>query len=320
MFRWYWCKQMPLLHKILSNRARAAALAVSVAVLAFVIGVAEAKAETLILGTVGKDAKAELKEFTPLAKYLQDQLTGSGMEQVEVLVLPTAGHMSEAFRQGTVHLYFESPLVAAKVGLDGGAVPMLRRWRKGVAEYWSEILVRSEAEIRSLDDLRGRVIAFDDPDSTSGYLLPRAMLLDRGLHIQLLKRPDEPVDPAKVGGVFMLSDKASILSLFGDRVAAIATDQQYMKKIEEERPGAVRSIGRSIPVPRHVVMRAAAMPQERVRRIAEVLAGMNHSEEGRRVLALFGKTDRFDHFPEGVEATFTPIRAQLRLLEADPGS
>jgi phosphonate transport system substrate-binding protein len=230
--------------------------------------------------------------------------------------MPTSAKMTDALRTGAVHLLFESPLVAAKIAQDGAALPMLRRWRKGVAEYWSEIVVPSESPVRSLEDLRGRIIAFEDPDSTSGHLLPRAVLLERGLEVELLKRWTDPVDPKKVGAVFTLSDKGSILMLFDGRVAALATDPLYVKRVEEARPGALRSIARSITVPRHVVMRSVAMSEERAKRIADVLTGMYDTEEGRRVLAQFRETDRFDAFPEGVEATFAPLKAQLQVLEA----
>jgi len=310
---------MNLFKKIQHSFKRPATLALAAALLGLLVGVEEARAETLVLGSVGKDLKAEMKEYEVLAQYLQDQLSSSGVDKVEVVVVPTAAKMSEALKAGTVHLYFESPLVAAEVSQDSGAVPMLRRWRKGVAEYWSEILVRSEADIRSLEDLRGHVIALDDPDSTSGHLLPRAMLRERGLDIEVLERPTDPFDSAKVGGIFTQSDKASLLMLLEGRVAAVGTDSQYTAKVQSERPGAVRSLARSITVPRHVVMRSASMPEERAQRIAEILTGMNQSEEGLRVLRLFGKTDRFDAFPQGVEATFAPIKAQLRLLGIESG-
>ena len=99
-------------------------------------------------------------------------------------------------------------------------------------------------------------------------------------------------------------------------MAAAATDPFYVKKIESERPGSVRSLGRSITVPRHVVLRSATMPEERAARIAEILTAMNQSDEGREVLARSGKTDRFDAFPDGIEATFAPLYDQLRFLEA----
>lgn len=275
------------------------------------------EAGTLKIGTVAKDVKEELKEFEPLAIYLEGKLAAAGFEKVEIVVLPTAARMTEAFKSGEVDLYVESPLVAARVGNDSGAVPLVRRWKKGVAEYWSEIVVLSNSAVKTPADLRGRVIAFEDPDSTSGHLLPRALLLAHGLHIEVLQHATLSPSPTNVGAVFTLSDETSILWLLAGRVDAIATDPTFVRLIAAERPGTVRSIARTISVPRHVVMRAAGMPETQAAQIAEVLIGMADSDDGRRALAKFGKTDRFDAFPAGVEATFEPIREQLRLLDAE---
>jgi phosphonate transport system substrate-binding protein len=296
---------------------RSCALAAA-ATLALAVGSANVRAETLVIGSVGKDVKTEFKHFTPLAKYLEKELSSAGIDKVEVLVVPTAARMVEAFRAGQVHLYPESPLVAAKVARDTGAVPLVRRWRKGLGEYWSEIIVNSEAPIHTLEDLRGKVIAFEDPDSTSGHLLPRAMLLERGLKIQTLKKHDDPVAPDSIGAIFTLGDRSSILSLLDGRVAAIATDPHYVTMVEKERPGAVRSIARSITVPRQVVMRAGTMPEALAQKITDVLLAMEQGEEGREVLKAFGKTDRFEAFPDRPEATFEALQGKLRLLDADP--
>jgi phosphonate transport system substrate-binding protein len=281
------------------------------------LAVASARADTLVIGTVGKDVKSEIKEFTPLADHLKEQLSKDGVDNVEVLVVSTAAKMAEAFRDGKVHLYLESPLVALKVGKQGGAVPMLRRWKKGVAEYWSEIVVKSDSPIRSMDELRGRIIAFEDPDSTSGHLLPRALLLHSGFAVENVKTPAHDFDRSKVGAVFTMGDRTSLLWLFDDRVAAIATDPHYVARIEKERPGALRSLGRSITVPRQVVMRASTMPAARAQRLADVMTRMHETPEGRQTLASFGGSDRFDAFPDGIEKTFSPIEEQLRILDAE---
>ena len=61
---------MKLLGKFQHNCRHSAALALAATMLAFVAGATAAKAETLVLGTVGKDLKSEMKEHESLAKYL----------------------------------------------------------------------------------------------------------------------------------------------------------------------------------------------------------------------------------------------------------
>lgn len=56
--------------------------------------------------------------------------------------------------------------------LDLVAVPIF----EGAPLYRSYVIVHRDSTIRSLEDLKGKVFAYSDPDSNSGYLVPRATL------------------------------------------------------------------------------------------------------------------------------------------------
>ncbi|MCU0331624.1 MAG: phosphate/phosphite/phosphonate ABC transporter substrate-binding protein, partial [Candidatus Kapabacteria bacterium] len=51
--------------------------------------------------------------------------------------------------------------------------------RDGELSYRGQLLARADAGINSIEDLRGRRIAFVDPSSTSGYIYPKALLIER---------------------------------------------------------------------------------------------------------------------------------------------
>lgn len=67
---------------------------------------------------------------------------------------------------------------------SNGAVEPLVTWTSptGQAGYFSVLIVRQDSPARTLEDLRGKTLAWADPNSTSGYLVPlatfRAMNLD----------------------------------------------------------------------------------------------------------------------------------------------
>ena len=65
-------------------------------------------------------------------------------------------------------------------------------------------------------------------------------------------------------------------------------------------------------------MRAGTIPDALAQKITDILLAMERSEEGRKVLKAFGKTDRFEAIPDRPEAIFEALQAQLRLLDADP--
>ena len=50
----------------------------------------------------------------------------------------------------------------------------------GATGYYSIVTVRCDSGYKSLDDLKGKVLAFADPDSTSGYAVPYFNLVQQG--------------------------------------------------------------------------------------------------------------------------------------------
>lgn len=70
--------------------------------------------------------------------------------------------------------------VDAQVG--GKALPILTiRQAEGTTGYYSALMVRSNSPFRTLQDLRGRKIAYVDFNSTSGYIFPRHAMKQQGL-------------------------------------------------------------------------------------------------------------------------------------------
>ena len=61
--------------------------------------------------------------------------------------------------------------------------------RHGLKSYRSEFLVRADSKIKKLEDLNGKKVAFVDPISTSGYILPFYLLKQKGI------KPKETVLP-----------------------------------------------------------------------------------------------------------------------------
>ncbi len=273
-------------------------------------------AETLTLGSVNDNVKKHLARFAPLAEELQRQLTPDGITEVDILVLPNSDAMAEALRRGDVDLYVDSPLVAARVARDGNGIPFLRRWKDGVGSYHSVILVRKDSGIESLQDLRGRRMGFQEPDSTSGFLLPAGLLRSEGIALrELMTRSSSPAAD-EVGYVFTGDDNNTVGWLYKGWIDAAATDPSGFAELNAAFPGEYRVLARSIDVPRHAVIRRSGMDDGLVSRLHEILTGMHESEHGRNVLQRFNDTTRFDEFPGGAAAAFQPIFELLDELSA----
>ncbi len=275
-----------------------------------------AHTETLTLGSVNDNVRKHVLRFTPLAAYLEDALREHGVTSVEILVLPSSDAMARALSEGRVDLFFDSPLVAAKVARQVGAIPFLRRWKRGVAEYHSVILVPDASPIQSLGDLTGRKIGFQEPDSTSGFLLPAGMISREGLRLTRLNDRSELPPGDALGYVFTGDDENTVLWLARGWIDAGATDPRGFEILEAARPGEYRALARSIDVPRQVVVRRAEMDPALSDIVAHTLIGMAETPEGLEVMQQFHETSQFDQFPDGVPATFAPIYDLLDELRA----
>lgn len=62
-----------------------------------------------------------------------------------------------------------------------GAEAHLTVLRHGSATYQSQFIAKADGPIKTLKDFEGKKIAFVDPASTSGFLLPKKVLTDKGI-------------------------------------------------------------------------------------------------------------------------------------------
>ena len=85
-------------------------------------------------------------------------IEGMGSKKVDIAFLPTFGYL-------LAHEKF-------------GAEALLKASRNGETTYRAAILARSDRNIKSVSDLNGKKIAYVDPASTSGYILPKKLFLD----------------------------------------------------------------------------------------------------------------------------------------------
>lgn len=114
--------------------------------------------------------------------------------------------------------------------------------KKGKSIYYSGIFVAKDSGINTLQDLKGKSMAFGDVLSTSSFNFPVAMLIDAG------------VDPAKdLGKIYMTgSHTASLAALREGRVdAAAASFNVYEKSVQKGiiDPKKIRILKKSEPIP-----------------------------------------------------------------------
>ncbi len=263
---------------------------------------------TLIIGYISDTPGETIKIINPFAEYLANQLGDVGIDSCKVLVVDTIPKMANKMRNQEIDMYIDSPFPVTAVSRLAESTIVLRRWKKGMAEYSSKIVVAMDSPLQSIRDLQGKMIAFEDPASTSGYYLPKAALLAQGL------KPKEQIDKTakvhgdEVGYTFSLSKNNTLLWAARGLVAAGAVGTHELEEFEAKNPHILRVIHETQSVPRNVVSFRKGLEENLGKRIREVLLAMETSEKGQSVLKNYEKTVRFDEIPGGVIEAMAPFQ------------
>ena len=149
-----------------------------------------------------------------------------------------------------------------------GAAALLSEVYRGRPSYSGAVFVRRGSGISSLEDLRGRSIAFADPISESGFLYPLDLFVKAGL---LAARGDPK---AFFGEVYFAGGyQQAIQAVANGLVDAAGVSVYATLLLDAGRRGEVAAIARTPPIPSHVVVaRRGLDPELRAAFLAAMLA------------------------------------------------
>lgn len=163
---------------------------------------------TLTIGRPTLDVQETYRQLQPITRYLAMRLADYGVTEGSVVLdgKNSLEAMVALVREGALDMVLESPYPSLAFINDAGMDPLMLVKRRGVLEYSSYIFTRKDSGITSLDGLKGKIIAFEDPVSSSAYHLPRNALEKHGLQLISATSPNDFVSPDSVGFVFAGSE------------------------------------------------------------------------------------------------------------------
>lgn len=126
----------------------------------------------------GENEQDRIMRNEPLRAYLEEAL---GVE-VEIFTAGNYDGVIQALAADQIEIarLGSSAYAAAYTATDGGVVPTLTtKLLDGSTGYYSIVITRCDSGIKSLEDAAGKVHAFADPDSTSGYAVPYFNMITR---------------------------------------------------------------------------------------------------------------------------------------------
>jgi LacI family transcriptional regulator len=195
----------------------------------------------LAFNPAAKPSDIEIAALTPaLRRYFSDAL-GCEIRLVtesnyDALITSMRSGNIDAALLGAYAFY----LAQMEVGAEALAVSV-EIGSEQSATYQSVVIARRTDPIHALQDLRGRAVGLVDPNSTTGYLMPRRMLRAAGL--------DPDVD---ITTRLLASHHRVPGAVLSGEVAAGALHRSLLQRFAEQDPAAaaqLRTIALSTPVP-----------------------------------------------------------------------
>jgi phosphonate transport system substrate-binding protein len=185
--------------------------------------------------------------------------------------------------------------------------------RHGSATYQSQFIAKADSGINSIADLKGKKIAFVDPASASGYLLPLKTLKDKGIE------PKETVFAGKHDNVVSM--------IYQGQVDAGATfySPPNEGKMEDARrlvltqypdvEKKVKIIELSESIPNDPIIFRKEMPEEMKAKIVDALLAFIATPEGKDA---FKAMYSIDEMKKSTDADYEPVRALLKTIGQKP--
>lgn len=243
---------------------------------------------------------SDLELLGRLQSYLQ-RATGYPVSLItrrtyqEITALLTSGQLDAAWICGF-------PFVAHRTELQLMAVPV---WHQKPL-YQSYLIVERDRHANDLDDLRGDIHAFSDPDSNSGFLVTRAALAQQNL------RPE-----TFFAKTFFTYGHRDVIRAVASGLAGSGSVDGYVYEVVSELEPELTSRTKVLKASEWLAFPPIAAPRiaadpSRFEAIKRAFLQMNDDSEGRAVLQML----RLDGFAVEDPKIFDAISAKVALVAA----
>lgn len=218
-----------------------------------------------------------IEDVRPVVSYLEKRLN----RKVRYFVATDYAGVVEALRNKTADMGFMGPLQYVMAHHHAGAHAILGELYNGKPYYTSRIFVRKDSGIKSLDDLRGKSIAFVDPISSSGYLYPLNLFKQKGLF--------------KGGGedffkrlYYAGGDEQAIRAVYNKFVDAAGIGQFSYRLLRPEERDEIVYVGESDRLPSHCVVVRDGLSEDDVEQLRQALLDLNEGPNHGLLKYLYG--------------------------------
>ena len=250
-----------------------------------------------------KNSEKLVEDLKPISDYLTERL---GVK-VEAFTASNYIGVVEGLGSGSVDFGIIPPFSSLLAQKQSNAKPILTsKGKTGKPGYTAELYVRKDSGIKSLQDVKGKKVAFVDPSSSSGYIYPGAMLVNAGLNL------DKDISYQFSGG----HDKSLQLLLNKD-VDVIATfdgvEDRYAKDFPQAKTD-IQKLASSDMIPGVMVTTSGKMDKELQEKLEKALRGI---EKDPKMKEMFTKMFSITGFTDVDQDAYKKVEATAKVMNVD---
>ena len=250
-----------------------------------------------------KNSEQLVEDVKPIADYLSQKM---GVK-VEAFTASNYIGVVEGIGSGSVDFGIIPPFSAVLAQKQSNAPPLLTsKGKTGKSGYTAELYVRKDSGIKSLEDVKGKKVAFVDPSSSSGYIYPGAMLVKAGINL------DKDISYQFSGG----HDKSLQLLLNKD-VDVIATFDGVEERYGKDFPAALTDIEKlasSDTIPGIMVTASSKMDKDLQEKLKQALLDMDKDP---KMKELFTKMFSITGFEEVDQTAYNKVEETAKVMNVD---
>lgn len=199
-----------------------------------------------------------------------------------------------------------------------GAEARLTVIRHGAATYQSMFVAKADSGIKKIEDLAGKKVAFVDPSSTSGYLLPQKTLKDKGVQTKetvFAQKHDNVISMVYQGQVDAGAAFYSPPSKNEKGQAEIEDARRLVKTQYPDVEKKIAIIDLSQHIPNDPIIFRKEMSEEMKNKIVDAMIAFVGTPEGKEAFkAIYGVTE----LKKATDADYDSVREMLKTVGINP--
>lgn len=254
--------------------------------------------ETLhIIYITGGNTTFMIERWEKIAEYLTE---ATGISVVADMA-ETYDNFIEAFKEENADIAYMGGRMYVNLKKEFDIIPLVSPEVRGQTPYRSYIVVKEDSGINTVQDLKGKSFSFVNKQSTSGYLIPRLMMLEAGI---------ENIDKFFSHVEYTQDHLSCLIAVYNGYTDGAALSEFVYKSEEAEKYKGIKIIMESEKIPPVCIAVRKDLNPEYIEKIKKAFLDLGKTPETKEVLTVI----KVDKFVEAKDSDYDPIRKAMEKL------